>query len=377
MIDYTKPVVQKWWFGLMEKLIKLGVDGWWLDLNEPENEFDDFLYHKGDRFKVHNDYAFILQNFIAAGYKKKFPDKRLFLLSRSGTAGMQRNSVAHWSGDVSATWDDLRYQINAAVCTGFSGLPLWASDTGGFATPTTPELYLRWMQFSVFTPMIRPHAANMPREPWMFGKKVEKLSIKSIKLHYMLMPYLYSTCYQATVTGKPIMRAMAFEFPEDKNVRNMDTQYMFGDSLLVAPVFEQGAKYRKLYLPEGTWTDFFTGEKHVGGKEIKVRLDWKSIPVFVRPGGIIPIDPRGVSSKDGLPEEIELVINPAGTPAVFSLYEDDGETNDYKKGKYIITNITCTKTNTGTTINKSEQKGGFPGLVKNRKYKTKLSLNSI
>lgn len=324
----------------------MGVDGWWPD--------------EGDALDVASRLA--RNRMYWEGPQLDRPNERPYALHRNGYAGMQRYGAFLWSGDVYSTWETLKTHIPIALNTSLSGIPFWGTDIGGFVpTPEfTAELYLRWFQFGAFCPLFRCHGrAWKLRLPWgwdtgdpgpteignypgaaipdvsqLHDKRVEPICRKYLELRYRLLPYLYSAVYECVQTGMPIMRALWLHFPEEPEAVARGDEYLWGRDLLVAPVVEKGATQRKVYLPRGGWYDFWTGERVAGGREILRNVDLETIPLYVRSGSILPLDPVRQFTGEKVDSPLTVVIYP-GADTEFLLYEDDGRSFDYRKGKWM------------------------------------------
>lgn len=310
------------------EMLDSGIDGFWTDLGEPEGARADMKYGKYNEIDFHNHYNYFWTKALYDGVHAKKPDQRLFILSRSAGTGSGKFNVSIWSGDVSVSWPAFKNQIAYGLNTGVSGLPYWGSDTGGFVQQNSPdELYLRWQQFSAFTPVYRAHGTGK-REPYAYPEKIKNLVKDVIKTRYRLLPYIYSTARQ-TMQGLPMMRGMYFD---NSNVpeKFLNTQFMFGDSLLVSPVMNELAatKEHTVWLPKGTWYNFFTMEKLSASedREYKMNVSLETVPVFIKAGSIIPMKEEN--------QDLLLVTPEKGKKTTFTLYKDDGRTEAYKKGAY-------------------------------------------
>jgi alpha-glucosidase (family GH31 glycosyl hydrolase) len=323
----------------------MGVDGWWPDegdpLDIPSRLVRNRMYWEGPQIDR--------------------PNERPYALHRNGYAGMQRYASFLWSGDVYSTWETLKVHIPLAVNTGLTGIPYWGTDIGGFV-PTkefTAELYLRWFQFAAFCPLFRAHGRTWKlRLPWgwntgdpgpvevrnyngaatpdpseLRNATVEPICRKYLELRYRMLPYLYSAVRESTTTGMPIMRALWLHYPDDAKAVACGDQYLWGRDVLVAPVVEQGAKTRHVYLPRGGWHDFWTGERHEGGREITRAVDLATTPLYVRAGAILPFGPVKQYTAEKVDQPDTIAIYP-GADGSFSLYEDDGKSFDYRKGAW-------------------------------------------
>jgi alpha-glucosidase/alpha-D-xyloside xylohydrolase len=293
------------------------------------------------------------------------PNERVFALHRNGHAGMQRFGAFLWSGDVYTTWETLRTHVPVAVNTGLSGIPFWGTDIGGFV-PTaeyTGELHVRWFQFGAFCPLFRAHGRTWQlRLPWgwntgelgpdelsatsyragaanpppseLRNAEVEPICRKYLELRSRMMPYLASAVRETCETGLPIMRALWLHHPDDPAAVARGDEYLWGRDVLVAPVTERGATSRSLYLPRGTWYDFWTGERVDGGQEISRSVDLSTIPLYVRAGALLPLGPVKEYTGQAVDGPLTLQIYP-GRDGSFLLYEDDGRSFDYRKGQWM------------------------------------------
>ncbi|MBR4590603.1 MAG: DUF5110 domain-containing protein, partial [Bacteroidaceae bacterium] len=303
-----------------------GIDAWWQDATEPEN--DDL---EGRRPDVRNIYPLMVNKTVYEGLMKDFPNRRQFILTRSAFSGIQKYGVATWSGDVGNDWETLRRQIAGGLGQMATGLPWWTYDAGGFFRPgnqyTNDEYQarmLRWIQTSVFLPLMRVHGYMSDTEPWKYSKQTERLFVDAIKTRYKLMPYIYSVAAKVSREGYTMMRPLVFDFPNDTEALKQTTEYMFGPALLINPILEANPTTWTTYLPEtkGGWFDFWTNTHYDGGQSVTIPVSNDHIPVFVRAGSIVPM-------TDG-------IITYPGADGEFYLYDDDGETNDYLKGKYEV-----------------------------------------
>lgn len=408
-----------YWKYLNKGLFSLGIDGWWMDSSEPDHldfkpsDFDIQTY-LGSFRKVRNAFPLMTVGGVAEHQRSASSEKRVFILTRSAFAGQQRYGANTWSGDVNSSWQSLRNQIPAGLNFSMSAIPYWNTDIGGFfagaykrgwsegaKNPSFQELYVRWLQFGAFTPMMRSHGTDIPREIYNFGKKGESIYdaiAKTINLRYSLLPYIYSTAWTVTNNQSTIMRALVMDF-KDKNVVDMNNEYMFGKSILVAPVVhaqytpetivksntETGwdkkdansekesqsvnfteAKSAKVYLPEGTvWYDFWTNEKLNGGQEIAKETTIDIIPLYIKTGSIIPFGPHVQYATEKKWDNLEIRVYP-GANGEFTLYEDENDNYNYEKGVYSTITFTWNDAKKSLTIN--DRKGSFPGMLTTRKF---------
>ena len=300
--------------------------------------FDDAKYPHA---RFHNEYAMLMAMGTTDGLRQAMPNLRTFVLSRAGSPGIQRYA-ANWMGDNMSRWDHLWLATPMGSGLGISGQPFVGADIGGFGDDCTEELLVRWMQFGNLTPFARNHnmAGRVDQYPWSFGEESLRIIREAIKLRYRLMPYIYSAFVKAAETGVPIQRPLVFDYQDDPMVRDIDDEYLFGESLLVAPIYEEGARSRSVYLPHGTWVHLHTREIFEGGKSHLVEAPIEHIPVFVRSGSAIAMWPEAPDSTDGYsPETLELLVFPGYGQN--TIVEDDGLTFDERR---IVTTATVTPT---------------------------------
>jgi alpha-D-xyloside xylohydrolase len=397
--DAYDPDARKlFWKQVQDHYYPLGIDAWWMDASEPNiRDCTDLQYRKelcgptalGPSTKYFNAYAYENAEAIYDGQRGVEPNKRVFLLTRSGFAGLQRYSTATWSGDIGTSWEDMKAQISAGLNYSISGIPFWSMDIGGFcvqnkfvegqqvfdktgtenaANKEWRELNARWFQFGAFAPMFRAHGQWPYREIYNIAPENHP-AYKSIlyytKLRYDLMPYLYSLAGKVHFDDYTIMRPMVMDFTADKKVRNLGDQYMFGPAFLVAPVYEYGARSRQVYLPESTqWYDFYSGAAVANGSQV-VAAPYERIPLFVRAGSIVPFGPDIQWSDEKPADNITLYVY-AGANGKFTLYEDEGLNYNYEKGDYATIDFTYDDATSTLTIGK--RKGQFKGMLKSRTF---------
>jgi alpha-glucosidase len=339
--DFVSPGGRRWWGELNAAHVASGLAGIWNDMNEPATGeiAPNAMRFGGGQFsheRYHNQYALLMAMSTTEGLLQAMPDKRTFILSRAGFAGIQRYS-ANWLGDNQSRWDHLWLSMPMAMGFGLSGQPFLGADIGGFAGNTNAELFLRWMQYGVLTPFCRNHneMGNVDQYAWTFGTVVEELVRQAIHLRYRLLPYIYTAFKQAAATGEPIQKPLLFHYQDDVMVRDMDDQYLFGRDLLVAPVFQPGITARQVYLPEGTWYHWHTGEQMMGARFVVAETPMAHIPLYVRGGAIIPMWPEAPASTAGYhPQAIELHLFVPTADGVYEseLYEDDGLSFGFREG---------------------------------------------
>lgn len=382
--DTYDPVARDiYWKYMNKNMFSIGMDGWWLDATEPEHgpikEGDlDFHTYLGSFRKVRNAFPIVSVGGVYDHQRQETSDKRVFILTRSAFAGQQRYAAQAWSGDVVSDWGVLRNQIPAALNISLTGIPYWNSDIGGFFSANKfpegvkdsafHELYVRWMQFATFTGMMRSHGTNTPREIFMFGERgywAFDAQEKMINLRYHLLPYIYSTSWKITSEGGSLMRALFSDFPEDKKVLDLGDEYLFGKSILVAPVTSE-TRSRSLYLPAGTqWIDFWTGEVQDGGHEITRETPVDIIPLYVKAGSIIPVGPAVQFATEKPWDDLQLRIYP-GADGEFTLYEDEDDNYNYEKGKYSTIRMTWNDKERKLIIHPCQ--GSYDGMLQERKF---------
>lgn len=372
LLDFTNPATRDWFGRKVRAIRATGVDAWWTDLTEPEWDSDDMVYHDGYRRNaVHNIYALLMHKAMYDMYRKELPDERLFILSRSGFTGDWRYGTGVWSGDVRSSWYQFNEQVPIGIGTSLSGFSMWNSDVGGFSGKPTPEIFVRWMQFGAFCPIYRAHG-DATHEPWMYGEEAEKYNREIINLRYRMAPYLYSLFYEMNRFARPVMRALLLEFPDDWKAYEVANEYMYGPWLLVAPVTKEKATSRKVYLPAGTWTDYWTGETIAGPATVTAEAPLNRIPLYVREGAIIPMAPLMQYTEEKPVDPLTLDIYPGAKPSEFSIYEDDGTTNRYLKGEFALTKVDVqpnVQPNLGgISVSVSMREGRYAGMPVKRAY---------
>ncbi len=333
-IDFTSLGGYTWWKqSVKSSLLDQGIDSVWNDNNEyelwdSEAQFAGF----GKPFRAGlgaNIQTLLMARASYESIQEKHPSQRPYVISRSACPGVQRYAQT-WSGDNVSSWHTLKWNIPMSLGLSLSGLPNTGHDIGGFTGPMPdPELLLRWVQCGIFFPRFSIHSwKETVTEPWMYPE-VRPLIREAIKFRQQLLPYLYTLLFNSSQTGEPIMRPLVYHFAQDPICRQESFEFMLGPNLLVAPIFEPGQEYKRVYLPAGTtWTDFYTGQRWSGGREIEVETPLTHIPLFVPAGGMIPLSPNN---------ELEVKIFPGKgeTTSQFTLIADDGETTAYQEGKFL------------------------------------------
>jgi alpha-glucosidase len=352
--DFSRRETRTWWGDLNAQHVRGGIAGIWNDMNEPATGDVEPFGMRFDRDganepheRYHNQYALLMAMGTYEGLRRAHPTLRPFILSRAGFAGIQRYA-AQWLGDNMSDWDHLRMGVPMALAMGISGQPFVGADIPGFSANPTPELAVRWMQYGALTPFCRCHNMKGERDqyPWSFGPGVEKRSRAALELRYRLLPYLYSTFILASETGDAVQRPLVCDFQSDRHARETDDSYLLGDALLVAPVLGPGQTARHVYLPQGTWVDWHTGERHLGGQFITAEAPLDRIPLFARGGRVIPTHATSVTSTMGhYPELIELHVVVPDEDGVFTsyLHEDDGLSDAFLEGAFLRTTFCLTR----------------------------------
>ena len=342
-LDLTNPRVQTaHWEAMRTRLFNLGINGWWLDATEPENDaLLGTMTHLGPGELNRITYPLYVSKAVYDGQRAAAPDHRVCILTRSAYPGQQRYASITWSGDIGWDWDAFRRQIVAGLNYCASGLPYWTTDIGGFFRPDDQyndpsyhEILIRWFQFGAFNPIFRIHGFGSDTEIWRYGDRFEKAARKMLDLRYRLLPYLYSAAWQTTSSGSTIMRPMLMDFSHDPLALSASNQFLFGPSILVTPVTEPGVSTQSVHLPSGNdWYDFWTGASYTGGQSLTANAPFDQIPLFVRAGAIIPIGPFLQHTGEKPEAPLELRIYP-GADGAFTLYEDSGDGFGYENGEH-------------------------------------------
>ena len=419
--DAFHPEARAIYWKYLKTLYDYGTDAWWMDSTDPdffnpkESDYDHKVYG-GTWRSQRNAFPLATVRGIYESQRKDDRGKRIFIMTRSSYAGQQHYGSNMWSGDVASSWDMLRKQVPAGLNFTLTGNPNFNTDIGGFfcnryntkgkgSAPRNPqfqELYVRWMQYGLFCPVFRSHGADAPREIWQFGKKGEPVydAIEQmIRLRYRLIPYLYSTAWQVTSNNDSYMRPLFADFAQDKQVWNVADEFMFGRSILAAPIVNPqyteeaiikedamtgwdrktvsdgspvgvvdwaATKSATKYLPKGTtWYDFWTGKRYKGGQSVKLETQLNRVPMFVRAGSIVPMGPEMQYVGEKSWDQLELRVYP-GADGQFVLYEDEGDGYNYEKGAYSTINIKWNERTRTLTI--GERQGNFKGMIQQRRF---------
>ena len=348
--DFSNKDCREWWKSELKKFIsEHGMDGIWNDMNEPcvfNNDHKTMLetcLHNSDNGVIehkefHNRYGFEMSRCSKEAQEELHPNERGFSMTRATYAGGQRYSSV-WTGDNMSLWSQMRMSISMNANLGISGFSFVGNDVSGFGLDSSEELFIRWMEMGPFIPIFRNHSNMYTRrqEPWAFGPRAEKIAKKSIELRYELLPYIYDLYYISHKEGLPIFRPMIMEYEKDMNLLNMREQFMLGENMLVAPVLYEGERSKTVYLPKGSWFNYFTMEKLQGGKWYKLPCELDEILVFVKEGAIIPTYNKKFRNVKERPNNILLKV--FGENAKGFHYNDDGHTMEYLEGKYTYMDI--------------------------------------
>lgn len=390
---YSEGARKLFWEQIKDKLYGYGFDAWWMDASEPDIMSNASIEYRkalmnptelGPSTKYFNAYALMNAKGIYEGQRESDPEDRVFILTRSGFAGLQNYGAATWSGDVGTCWEDMKAQVSAGINFGMSGLPYWTMDIGGFSVQKRfekakegsedmkewRELNTRWYQFGTFVPLFRVHGQKPYREVFHLAPESHpayKSMLYYNKLRYRLMPYIYSLTGWVYHNDYTIMRGLAMDFASDKNVWNIGDQYMFGPSLMVAPVAQYNVTERDVYLPKGEgWYNFYNGAYYQGGQSVTMNAPFERMPLLVKSGSIVPFGPEIEYTSQRKADEMTLYVY-TGADANFVLYEDEDTNYNYETGKYL--NIPFTYNERTKTLTVGKQQGAFEGMLTERSIK--------
>ena len=427
--DAFSPVAREIYWKYLKKLYDYGTDAWWMDSTDPDffNPRESDYTHQvtgGTWRQLRNAFpletvrgVYQAQRKVQSSKFKVQSDKRVFIMTRSAFAGQQHYGSNMWSGDVNSSWDMLRKQVPAGLSFSLTGDPNFNTDIGGFfcnayntrgpgSAPKNPqfqELYVRWMQYGLFCPVFRSHGADAPREIWQFGKKGEPIYDaieQQIRLRYRLIPYLYSTAWQVTSNNESYLRPLFSDFAQDRKVWDIADEFMFGRSILAAPILDPQYTEEKIvrtdamtgwdrkkesgdssqetvvdwketktaskYLPKGaTWYDFWTGKAYKGGQTVTLTTTLNRVPMFVRAGSILPLGPEMQYVGEKAWDDLEIRVYP-GADGSFTLYEDEGDGYNYEKGYYAT--ITFRWNDKARQLTIGTRQGGYKGMILDRKF---------
>jgi alpha-glucosidase len=369
--DFTNPEARTWWGDQHRPLLDAGVDGIWSDMNEPglfippNSTMPPDVVHPGGgkaqlHIQVHNAYGSLMAQAAREGLLRWRPDRRPFVISRSGYAGIQRHALL-WTGDNSSTWEHLTMSLSQLQNLGLSGVGWAGVDVGGYYGDTTGELLARWTEFGIFQPFCRNHSEKGSRhqEPWLFGEPYESVSRAMLKLRQRLLPYLYTLFEECHRTGAPILRPLFWAYPDDTTTYSMDDEFMCGDSLLVAPVTRPGVEYRHVYLPAGSWFHFSTGARVDGPAHILAHAPLGQPAAYLRGNTALPLWPEMNHVGHNEADPLTFVLHPCEGSGSSTLYEDAGDGYEYLNGFYARREITCEVEAGQIRVVIGEQEGTF------------------
>ncbi len=374
--DFLRPEVREWWGSLHQGLVDAGVAGIWNDMNEPAIQSLPFGEPGGEQIpmppdapqgpldertthaEAHNLYGQSMSRATREGLERLRPKERAFVLTRSGFAGIQRWSAA-WMGDNRSVWEQLETSLPMLCNMGLSGVPFVGCDVGGFFGNATGELFARWIQADILYPFMRGHSVmgSQQHEPWIFGERVERISREYIELRYRLLPYIYTLCWEATLTGAPILRPLVYHFPDDAHTYALHDQVLLGGALMAAPVLRPGVEHRAVYLPQDVWYDWWSGERYAGGTTILAHAPLERMPLYARGGSVIPLGPVMQHTGERPLDELNLKVYP-GT-AEWTLYEDDGHTFAHQQGGFATTTYRVHSDGKHTTLEVAARVGQY------------------
>jgi alpha-glucosidase len=371
--DFTNPETREWWGENHKVLTDAGVAGVWCDMNEPAlfvphvSTLPDDVVHPGGRTgearwhgQIHNTYGSLMACAAREGMLSLRPDERPFVITRAGYAGLQRHAM-HWTGDNSSWWEHLWMSMPQLQNLGLSGVAWAGVDIGGFGGDTTGELLARWTEFGVFQPFCRNHTTLGTRrqEPWTFGEPYESVCREMIKLRQRLLPYLYTLFEECHRTGAPILRPLLFEYPEDETTYNADDEFLLGDALLVAPITRPGIEHRHVYLPQGTWFHYWSGERFDGPAHVLAHAPLGEPAIYVKANTPIPMGPDANHTGERPTDPLTFRIHPAEGAGESTLYEDAGDGFGYENGEYARRALSCDASHDRVTIRLGEREGSY------------------
>lgn len=366
LIDTSNPEALDWLWSLYKPLTAGGISGWWLDLGEPENHPNEVIHQAGTAREVHNAFGLWWLERVYKGLKQDFPDMRPFLMPRFGNAGMQRYSAFPWSGDVSRSWSGLQAQIPVLLNMGLSGVGYMGNDLGGFsASDMNEQLYIRWMEFGAFVPVMRAHSTNSP-EPYNYSH--QDILKKYINMRYQMLPYNYSLAYEYTVAGTPLARPVNFYSPREASLVDVQDEYLWGRDMLVAPVMQENATSRSIVFPEGRWVDFNNPSAvYEGMSRVDYPAPLEVLPLFVREGAILPAweqdSYENTGEYDGSELYVRYFVPQEPLASEFVQFDDDKKsTSSLADGKYVKLNYAADSSDAGISFSVTPEGAGYDGM---------------
>jgi alpha-glucosidase len=368
-IDFGNPEARAWYWEHLKPAFNAGMVSWWNDEADVSGS------------TVFNNFQFLNMGRALYEGQRAISDRRVWSINRGFYLGASRYGYAGWSGDIPTGYTSMQFQARRMLAALNTGEFHWSMDTGGFFGRPAPENYARWMQFAAFVPIMRVHVdLNQKRQPWVYGPVAEAAAKKALELRYTLMPYMYSYERLNSEGQVGLVRPLLWMFPNDGEAAAQDSEWMFGDALLVSPVLKRGATSKRVYLPEGDWFDYSTGKHYAGANSIELPLDtktWKDIPLFVRSGSIVATQALQQYVGQKPVTEITLDVFPAARPATFTVYDDDGETYAYENGAYLRQAITSVRKAGITTITLNAATGKYAGAVKTYLLRVHTAAHSV
>ena len=364
--DYTRPETRAWWERLTREFLEEGMDGVWVDLNEPSPilphgaELPEDLVHRGGgdiapgaHAQYHNVYGLLMSKATRDAMREARPDRRPFVLTRSSYLGGQRYA-ATWTGDNVSSWEHLYWSVPMILNMGLSGQPYCGPDVGGFAGTPSPELFARWMGLGALLPFYRTHnALHGDQEPWSFGEAAERASRLALERRYRLLPYLYTLFHEASVRGLPVARPVFFADPADPSLREEDHAFLLGADVLVQPALLEDAVH-DFAVPRGRWRPFTLAGEEPGADPAQPRL-------FLREGAILPAGAGGRTTEEAFDGPLRLLVSlDADGRARGRLYEDAGEGFGYRDGDYLLTTFEAVETEAGVSVRMIHEEGRRP-----------------
>ena len=400
---YAEGARALFWQQMKDHLLPLGVDAWWMDASEPNiHDCTDMDYRKamcgptalGSSTEYFNAYALMNAEAIYNGQRSADPDTRVFLLTRNGFSGLQRYSTASWSGDIGTRWEDMKTQISAGLNFSISGIPYWTQDVGGFSVENRyaaaqtqfeatgkenedlkewRELNVRWHQWGIYNPLYRAHGQFPNREPWNIapeGHPAYDAIVAQNNTRYELMPYIYTLAAKTWFDDYTIMRPLVMDFTDDPVAQNISDEYMFGDALLVCPVYKYQARSRQVYLPRGGWYDIHDSYRYYeGGRTMTAAAPFEFIPVYAKAGEIVVSSDEIIQSTAQAQKDLVVTVF-TGENAEFRYYEDEGTNYNYEKGLYAW--IPFSWDENGKTVTLGKREGEFPGMIQSRNITVRI-----
>ena len=371
--DFTNPETRQWWGQNQRVLTDAGVAGIWCDMNEPAlfipdgATMPDDVVHPGGRMgearwhaQIHNTYGSLMARAAREGLLALKPDERPFVITRAGYAGLQRHAM-QWTGDNSSWWEHLWMSLPQLQNLALSGVAWAGVDIGGFGGDTNGELLARWYEFGIFQPYCRNHTTIGTRrqEPWVFGEPYESVCREMIKLRQRLLPYLYTLFEECHRTGAPILRPLLFEYPDDETTYSADDEFLLGDALLVAPVTRPGVEHRHVYLPEGTWFHYWSGERFDGPAHVLAHAPLGEPALYLKANTAIPMGPDASHTEERPTDPLTLLVHPVGGRGESTLYEDTGNGFGYRDGEYARRTVSCESSDERITVRLGSREGTF------------------